>query len=135
MRLDFSQLLRSDQAQAGEAVGFSALAQFLQPRQFVSVGSDDDFAAHFVGNSVLAAELDHGRRSGHAKPGLHGSRLVVDAGVNDAAVVAALVAGDAVFFFEEQQAQAGKAARNFERDPEPHHTTADDDDIVARISH
>jgi len=52
---------------------------------------------------MLAAELDHGRGSAHAKTRLHGTGLVVNAGVNDAAVVSALVTGNPVFFFEQQE--------------------------------
>ena len=52
---------------------------------------------------MLEAELDHRRGSTDAKTRLQRARLVVDAGVNDAAVVSALVARDAVFFLQEQQ--------------------------------
>jgi hypothetical protein len=55
--------------------------------------------------------------------------------VNDPAVVTALVAGDAVFFFEQQETHVREAPRDFERDTEPYHATADDDYVVARIGH
>ena len=135
MRLDFTQFFRPDQAQTGQAVGFSALSQFLQPRHFIGASGDDDFATDLVRNSVLAAELDHGRRSTDAQLGFHRPWLVVDAGMNHAAVVSALVAGNAVFLLQNQEPTTWKAARDFERNPESDHTTADDDYVVARIAH
>src|ERR1700688_2508161 len=95
----------------------------------------DDLAADVVWNAVLAAEVNHGRGSGDAEAGLQGSGLVIDAGVNDAAVVSALVASDTVFFLEEQEPQVGKTARDFERDAKADGATADDDHVVARVGH
>ena len=135
VRLDFAQLLGADHSQAGEAVGFPALAQFLQAWEFVRMSRDDDFTADIVGDAVLAAELDHGGGPGDAQPRLQGAGLVVHARVNHAAVVSALVAGDAVFFFDQEQAKMREAARDFERDAESNHTTTDDDYAVTRIGH
>jgi hypothetical protein len=96
------QLLRTDHPQTSKAIGLSAPAQFFKTRQLVSVGRNDDFSAHFVRNSVLTAELNHGRRPADAQPSLQGARLVVNAGVDDTAIVSALVAGNAVFLFKKQ---------------------------------
>jgi hypothetical protein len=84
---------------------------------------------------MLAAELNHGRGSRNAKAGLHGAGLVVDARVNHTAIVAALVASNAIFLFEQQETQAGKAARDFERNAEPYYATANDDYVISRIGH
>ncbi len=103
--------------------------------KFVDLGGDDDFAANTMGNTVLAAELHHGRSSGNAQPGLHRAGLVVHAGVNYPAVVTALVTGNAIFFLNQQQAEPGKASRDLERHSESYHTAADNDYVVAGISH
>ena len=79
-----------------------APVQFFETRKFVRVSRNNYFPADFMGDFVFPTELDHGRRSTHAQTRLHRAGLVVDAGVNDAAVVAALMPGNAVFFFEEQ---------------------------------
>ena len=135
VRFDLAQFFWTDHAQAGQAVGFSALAQFFETREFVGFGRDDYFAADFVRDVVLAAELDHGGGAGDAESRLQRTGLVVEAGVDDAAVVSALVAGDAVFFLQNQKPQMGKAARDFERDGEADHTAADDDYVVTGIDH
>jgi hypothetical protein len=126
VRLDFAQFVRSNQAQAGKAIGLSPLAQFLQPREFLGVGRDDDFPADLVRNAS-AQNRTMAAAPGTQEPGLHRTGLVVDAGMNHPAVVSALVAGNALFFLEKQQTEMRKAARDFERDPEPHSATADDD--------
>ena len=84
---------------------------------------------------MLAAELNHGRGAHDAEASLHRARLVIDAGVNHAAVVSALVAGNAVFLFQHQQLEMRQAARDFEGDAESDNSTADDDQVVARIDH
>src|SRR6202522_78204 len=98
MRLDLAQFFRSDEAKSAQPVSFAAPPQFFETRQLGFAGGDDDLAAPFMRNAVLAAKFHHGRGSGHAQPRLQRSRLVVDPGVDDTAVVSALVAGDAVFF-------------------------------------
>jgi hypothetical protein len=99
------------------------------------VSCNDNFPANLVRNSMLATKLDHGRGSGDAKARLHGTRLVVDARVNDTAVVSALMAGNAVFFLDQQEAKVRKAPRDFERDSEPYYATANDDYVVPGIGH
>ena len=74
------------------------------------MGSDDDLAADFVRDAVFAAELDHGCGAGNAEARLKRSGLVVNARVDDAAVVAALVAGHGLFLFEKQKPLSGETA-------------------------
>ncbi len=49
-----------------------------------------DFATHLMSNPMLLAELHHGVAAGTSKLGFEAAGLVIDAGVNDAAVVAGL---------------------------------------------
>ena len=106
--LDLAQFFGADEAEAGQAVGFAALAEVFEAREFVGVGGDDDFATDLVGDGVFAAELDHGRGARHAEAGFQRAGLVVDAGVDDAAVVSALVAGDAVSLSRTRRRRWGK---------------------------
>ena len=135
VRFDLAQLLGPNSAHANQSIGFPAPAQFFQTRAFIGVSSDDDLAADLVGYPVLTAELDHRGRTRNAKTGFQGTGLVIDAGVNDSAVVATLVLGYAIFFLEKQKLEARKTPRDFEGDPESHHTAADNDYVVAEIGH
>jgi hypothetical protein len=101
MRLSFPEFFWSYEAEAAQSVGLATLAQFFQARKFVWTSGDDDFAADFVRDVMFTTELDHGCRSGNAQARLERAGLVVNAGVDDTAVVAALVARYGVFFFEE----------------------------------
>jgi len=125
----------SDEAEAGQAVSFSALAEVFEAGEFVRMGGDDDFATDLVGDVVFAAELYHGRGTGYAEAGFQRAGLVIDAGVDDAAVVSALVAGDAVFFFENEETEMGEAAGDLEGDGEAYRAATDDDYVVTKIGH
>ena len=120
---------------APQYVGFAALAQVFEAREFVGVGGDDDFAANIVWNGVFATELDHGRGSGHTEAGFQRAWLVVDAGVDHAAVVPALVAGNPAFFLQHQELEMREAASDFECDGEADDAAADDDYVVVRVGH
>ena len=101
MRLDFAHLFALQHAQSRQAVGLAALQQFLKSGNLFFAGGDDDLAADFILQVVLAAELHHGRGALDAKLGFQGTRLVVDAGVNHATVVSTLMTGHPVFFFDQ----------------------------------
>ena len=88
-----------------------------------------------MGDAVLAAELDHGRGSGDAEFGLERSGLVIDAGVDDAAVVSALVPGNAVFFFEDEKSPMRESLGEFEGDCESDDATANDHYVVGGFGH
>ena len=84
---------------------------------------------------MRAAELDHGARTLDTQRRLERSRLVVDAGMDDSAVVAALVSADAIFFFENEQPKAGKAPRDIKCDGEADNASAYYQHVAARIGH
>ena len=78
-----------------------------------------------------AAEFDHGARAFDAQLGLLRSWLVINAGVNDTAVVGTLMLAHTIFLFQQQQAKTGKALRDFEGDGEADDASADDDHVAA----
>jgi hypothetical protein len=55
--------------------------------------------------------------------------------MNDAAVVAALMAAYAIFLLKQQEVGAGKALRNFKGHGQADDSAADDDDVVASTNH
>ena len=63
VRLNFAQLFLLQQPQSGEAVGLSAIQQGVEARDLLGVGGDDDFAADFVRQVVVAAKFHHGGRA------------------------------------------------------------------------
>ena len=135
MRFDFVKFFGADEAEAGQAVGFSALAEVFEAGEFFGVSGDDDLAANVVGDGVFAAELNHGRGAGQAEAGFQRAWFVVDTGVDDAAVVSALVAGNAVFFFENEETEMGETTCDLEGDGEAYDAAADDDYVVVRVGH
>jgi len=83
--LDRCDLVAVDPFQAGDPVGFTAALQLVQPRKLGFVGGDDQLAAGMEGNPALLAVVAQLPRSLDAEPRLQRTRLVVDAGVHDAA--------------------------------------------------
>ena len=105
MRLDRAQFVGADHLEVGDAVGFAAPLEVGQTVEFALVGGDDHFAAALRADAVLGAEGVHplGALNGHARLGRAGA--VVEAGVNHAAVVAALVLSDRGFLLERDNPQ------------------------------
>jgi hypothetical protein len=83
----------------------SRLEQRLEPWQFRLRRGDDDLADGIDADPVLGAELLHQARTLDAEPRLVRARLVVDPGVDDAAVVAGLVRREAGFLLQDHQPQ------------------------------
>ena len=83
----------------------------------------------------FAAELHDGRSSGDTQACFERTRFVVDAGMNNTAIVSTLVPRNVVFFFQHQQAASRETARDFQRNAESNYTTADDDYVVRRFCH
>ena len=68
-----------------------------------------------MGNAVFPAKLDHRSRTGNTVLGLERAWFVIETGVNDAAIVTRLVAGNARFFVEYRNASLGHPARCLQR--------------------
>ena len=84
-----------------------------------------------MGDAVFAAEFHHGGRARHAQFRFQRSRFIVNARMDHAAVMAALMLANTVFFFQQQQAKPRKSLRDFETYCEPDDSPAYNDDAVA----
>ena len=84
---------------------------------------------------MLAAEIYHGSGSGDAQPRLERAGLVIDTGVDDSAVMSALVLSDVEFFLQEQEFGARESLRDYARDGESDDASADDDGVVVGVGH
>jgi hypothetical protein len=65
-----------------------------------------------------------------AEPRLERARGIVEASVDDTAVVPRLVGGDRGLAFENRQSEARSKAKELERCREPHDAGTDDSDVV-----
>ena len=127
---DFSELGGAEPLEAFEAVLLAACFQFAEAGDFGFVGGDDDLPADVVGDGVLAAEFGHEPDSTDCELGLQRTGLVIEAAVEDAAVVRALVAAGSVFFFKDADRRAWFAEQQLAGDCEAHNTAADDKMVV-----
>ena len=94
------------------------------------VGGDDHLAAHLVVDAALVAVLAELEVAGVAEAGLLGAGSVVDARVDDAAVVTGLVLGDLALFLQDDEPAVGVFARERHRRGEADDASADDGDVV-----
>src|SRR2546425_4897640 len=106
------------------------LPERLQAWQLVLAGGDDALAAAVDADAVGSAELHHQPRALDAEPRLGGAGLVVDAGVDDAAVVAGLVRGQRRLLLEDHEPCTGGARAERARGGERDDAAADDGQIV-----
>jgi hypothetical protein len=93
-------------------------------RNFRIVDGDNDFAANLIRHVIRGTESGHLADAIHRKPGLFGTGLVVEAAVEDAAVVAGLMLSDVGLLFEdddfsEQPAFTGFKCRSKADDASP----------------
>src|SRR5207302_100523 len=90
VRLALADLLGRQPPDALQAVGEPAALQLGQGRQLALVRGDDDLAAALVGDPVVGAVAVHQLPAVGAVLGLERAGLVVEAGVDDPAVVPGL---------------------------------------------
>jgi hypothetical protein len=83
-----------------------------------------------MGDGVLAAEVGHEPDSADGEAGFQRSGLVVEAAVEDAAVVRALVAAGAILFFKDANGCTGLADEQFTGCGQADDTAPDDDEVV-----
>ena len=134
MRLVLRDLRAGEQPETLQAIGAAALVDRLQARQLALVGGHDDLAAPFPADPVGVAEFLHEPRALDAEAGLQRAGLVVDAGMDDAAVVARLVGGQTWFLVEDGDAGAGVGLREGQGGRQPDDTAPDERDIH-RLGH
>ena len=112
-----------------QAVLQTTLVETAEALQLGFIHGDDELAADFVGDAVVAAEGGHFLDAGDGEAGLQGAGLVIEAGVEDAAVVAGLVKANAGFFFENDNLTAGKTGGELEGGGQADDAAADDDEV------
>ena len=130
MGLDLAQLRLGDAAQAGHGVGRAAALELVQARQLVRGQRDDQLAVGVRGDAARLAVGVQLARAGDAQARLERARLVVDAGVDDAAVVARLVEADDGLALQHAEAAAGVAGEELARDRHADDAPADDDEVA-----
>ena len=126
VRLDLAQALGTDHLEAGRRIGGAAPMQLLQARQLVGSGGDHHLAADLVGDAVHLGERHHFARPLHRVARLQGPGLVVDAGVDDAAVVTGLMRGEAIFLLQQDGAGRRRGLGQRHGGRQPHDAAADD---------
>ena len=94
------------------------------------VGGDDELAALLVGDVVVVTETNRFAHAAPAEIGFQAARLVVDAGVNDAAVVPGLVEGQRSLFFQQYNALVRLALSQLPGCRQPHDAAAYDHVVV-----
>jgi len=135
MRFDLARLYLVQHFQTEDSVGLPAFQQSLQPGNFFGTGRNNDLAADLDRNSVLATEGLHRGRALHAQFGLQRTGLVIDSGMNDAAVVSTLMAGHPVFFLDQQKAKLGEGAAKLQGGRKSYNSASDNHNVKALIRH
>ncbi len=116
--------------QPRDVVRAGAALELVQPRELGVVDGHDELAAALVAHAVLVAELVQLAGAGDAQLGLQRAGRVVDAGVDDAGVVAGLVGGDAVLALEDHHGGVRPAVQQLAGGGEAEDAGPDDGDVV-----
>src|SRR3954468_5066624 len=127
--LDRGVLVAAEAAQAGDAVRLPAALELVQAGQLGLVERDDQLAAALSDDLVLLAEQVQVARAADAQLRLQRSRDVVDARVDDAGVVAGLVAGDLRLLVDHRDRLARVPVRELARGGEADDPGSDDGDV------
>src|SRR5215470_4682518 len=124
----FVQVFTLDHGTA-DTVLLTPLIDALQRWQLGSAGSDNDFAADLVIDTLRGAKCLHGLFAGTAVEGFERTRLIVNAGVQHAGVMPRLMLCQLRFLFEHDDATLGKAQCQVVSRCEPHNAATDDDHV------
>lgn len=114
---------------AGQAVGPAAALEFVEGRQLALIQCHNDLAAALERDAVLLAESSQRLAADGAIARLGGAGLVVEARVDDAAVVPGLMLGEGPFGLEEQKRNA-KVFGERQRRCQPDDAAANDGDVA-----
>src|SRR4029079_9642867 len=96
MRLVVTEAGRIEPTIDVEPVGLAAAFEVVETRHLLRLRGDDDLAATIERDPMLGAEAGHRLAPLGAEPGTGRAGFVVETGMEDAAVVAGLMGGDAV---------------------------------------
>ena len=128
VRFDLPHLFGLEQRQPLQAVLLSALVQGAQPRRLGLIHGHDQLAADFVRDVVFAAERDHFLDARHRQPRLDRAGLVIQAAVQDPAVMAALVSAYAFLFFQDGDLRTGQTPAQLESCRQTNDAAANNED-------
>lgn len=106
------------------------MVEIFEANDFFFAGGDDEFAADIVGDVVFLAEGNHLANAGDGHAGFEGAGLIVEAAVEDSAIVAALVAADAGLFFKDGDGGIGERLLQAVSGAEADQATSDDDETM-----
>ncbi len=126
--LDLAHLVPVEECDVRHAVGARTLVDLLQPVDLERGVGDDELAALVVGDAVDGGVLDEHLHTPPAQLRLEAARLVVEAGVHDAGVVAGLVGGQMRFLLEDGDGGLGFAEGELAGDGGADDASADDGD-------
>jgi hypothetical protein len=133
VRLDLPDLFTAEAPQPVQPVGEATALELIEPRQLLLLGGHDQLAAALVGDALLVAEPVDLAGALHAEARLERAGLVVEAGVDDPAVVPALVSGNAVLRL--QDGDCDPALGQGHGRGHPHQSAADHDGVAADLRH
>jgi hypothetical protein len=130
VRLPLADPFRTHFLESNDAVGAPALEKHVEGAKVSLRDRHDQLSVDPVTDVVCVAEAQEAVSSLEAKAGLERARLVVDARMDDTAVVTGLMARDRRFLLQHREAQAGSALQELSRHREADDTPADDDAVV-----
>ena len=116
--LDRAHLVGPDAREAGNAVGARPALEVVEALQVGGPGRDHELAAALRGDPALVAVRVQRRRAFHAQPRLQRARLVVEAGVDDAAVVRRLMGAERPLPLEHDHPHPAQRERTGGREPD-----------------
>ena len=101
-----------------------------QAGHFGVIHSDHEFSADLVGDGMFTAEFHHLANARDGQPRLDRTGLVIQAAMQDAAVMAGLVAAHTGLLFQYGNTRARKALEKAVCGGQTHDAAADDDDSL-----
>ena len=119
----------------GTPLADRSLPQRVESRQLGLVEGDHELAAAFERDAVRLGERFELLLALAAERRLERPGRVVQAGVEDAAVVPALVAGEFRLLLDDRQPQVGALLEEAVRGRQPEDPAADDDQVEAVVAH
>ncbi len=111
----------------------SALVQVLEQWELAFLGRDDQLADVAILDALAVAVLPQRAPAFDAELGLERAGLVVDARMDDAAVVAGLMRGKQLLFLEQDELEVRMAQEQLPRRRQADDAAADDRDVVRHI--
>ncbi len=130
IRFALADLPRIEEFQAFDAVLLSALPEIHQARNFRLFGGDDQLADLLVRNVVLLEVLPSELTAFDAELGLKGAGLIIDAGVDDAAIATGLMLVVGVLFFDVHHLEVWVAQQQFPGGREADDSSANDRNVI-----